>query len=465
MTPRQPLLPAPYALSLRPGAVVSATWNNPILSVINTGNSFAIWGSNNANYPTLYGENMGVGPAVLGHSANGTGVSGQGTEGVRGAGFGMTSTGVFGEGMTGVRGQSLDGTGVSGSSANSIGVYGESITGTAGFFTSTYGAGVWANGVNGHALVTNRPSLIQGPNPKQIAVLRWYDAIDAASPYVVSVPCDPMDIAFDGDHLWVHETCTGDLYKIRASDGTVVFTTSVGTHNTHGLAYDGFYIWAPTPAGYLIRVRTSDGATMNIPLPVAFTPSSVAFDGRYVWVAGSSPNHVVRIRAGDPGISNTYTLPGGVTPDQLAFDGTYMWVTYSNMLNPGGIVRMLASNPVVSNTFEIGPSGGLVNSLAFDGANIWVANAVSNTITCLRAADGALLHTVALGAQPVHLVFDGYYIWATAWPSTGSNGLFKIRVQDGALVGAYVTNSTPWGIAFDGAHIWVVTESGTLNKY
>jgi DNA-binding beta-propeller fold protein YncE len=39
-------------------------------------------------------------------------------------------------------------------------------------------------------------------------------------------------------------------------------------------------------------------------------------------------------------------------------------------------------------------------SVAFDGANIWVSNYGSNNATKLRASDGTVLGTFAVGTNP-----------------------------------------------------------------
>jgi DNA-binding beta-propeller fold protein YncE len=72
-------------------------------------------------------------------------------------------------------------------------------------------------------------------------------------------------------------------------------------------------------------------------------------------------------------------------------------------------------------TFSV---GGGPFSVAFDGANIWVTNSSGNTVTKVRASDGTLLGTFALGAGPVgaaFVVFDGANIWVT-----NSSGLTKL---------------------------------------
>ena len=67
--------------------------------------------------------------------------------------------------------------------------------------------------------------------------------------------------------------------------------------------------------------------------------------------------------------------------------------------------------------------GGSPRGLAFDGANIWVANETTNTVTKLRAADGANLGTFAAGTSPFGVAFDGANIWVA---NAGSNTVSKL---------------------------------------
>ncbi len=63
--------------------------------------------------------------------------------------------------------------------------------------------------------------------------------------------------------------------------------------------------------------------------------------------------------------------------------------------------------------------------LAFDGANIWVANNIVNSMTKLRASDGALQGTFAVGTNPFGVAFDGVNIWVA---NNGSNNVTKLPV-------------------------------------
>jgi len=49
--------------------------------------------------------------------------------------------------------------------------------------------------------------------------------------------------------------------------------------------------------------------------------------------------------------------------------------------------------------------------IASDGYHIWVTNFADGTISKLRANDGTLLGTLAVGSKPYNLAFDGANVW------------------------------------------------------
>src|SRR5262245_52419285 len=50
-------------------------------------------------------------------------------------------------------------------------------------------------------------------------------------------------------------------------------------------------------------------------------------------------------------------------------------------------------------------------AVAFDGANIWVANQFSGTVKKVSIGAGAAVATYSVGKRPVALAFDGANIW------------------------------------------------------
>ncbi len=132
LAPRQLLTAAPYALGVRPGAIISDTQNNALLTVINTNDTqtlgSAISARGNApTAPTIAAYHDGTGHALYGSSDSGY----------------PTGGGVNNGAGTGVRGSSTDGTGVYGStgSTNGMGVVGVQ----SGYLTSDLG-GWWKPG-------------------------------------------------------------------------------------------------------------------------------------------------------------------------------------------------------------------------------------------------------------------------------------------------------------------------------
>ena len=99
--------------------------------------------------------------------------------------------------------------------------------------------------------------------------------------------------------------------------------------------------------------------------------------------------------------------------------------------------------------------------MAFDGANIWVTNDNSNNVTKLRASDGAVLGTFAVGSSPTGVAFDGANVWVANY---SSNNVTKLRASDGSVLGTFAAGSAPFGVAFDGANVWVATGNNTVSK-
>lgn len=183
LSPRQELLPVPYALSLKPGAVIySSSAGGWLLKVQNTANpatGAAVWGEA-ATSMAVFGRSLnGIG--VSGYTADGYAVSGSdvGTEQARGYGGYFTSqngVGVYGSSFAertasnmyapGVYGRSANGVGVYGVGENSSGVRGESPVSSGVYGRTDSGdpydtAGVWgiAGGYIGVAVRGNRDGL------------------------------------------------------------------------------------------------------------------------------------------------------------------------------------------------------------------------------------------------------------------------------------------------------------------
>jgi hypothetical protein len=101
-----------------------------------------------------------------------------------------------------------------------------------------------------------------GLNPIQIGMLRWYDATLAGD---VTVGDAPSGIAFDGQNLWVIQTGSRTLTKLRPSDATVLATFDLGAGATEGnsITFDGLNLWVSTQDSHVRKVRATDGSVLG----------------------------------------------------------------------------------------------------------------------------------------------------------------------------------------------------------
>lgn len=210
LTPRQELLPVPYALSLRPGAEIKGESDEPVVKGENTGHGDGAHG--------IAGWYGSIG--VYGESGFGIGVKGQGEIGV--SGQGSVGPGVEGRGgPVGVSGHSADGAGIMGTSDNGRGVYGQSDSGTGVYGESTNGEavhGISISGPGGYFTSTNSS-----------AVVAFSDLSDGV-------------VAGSNSHVGV-----------RASAGTVPLIYPVGLHGVYAQGQDyGVHGWGGQTGGSFI---------------------------------------------------------------------------------------------------------------------------------------------------------------------------------------------------------------------
>jgi hypothetical protein len=99
-----------------------------------------------------------------------------------------------------------------------------------------------------------------------------------------------------------------------------------------------------------------------------------------------------------------------------------------------------------------------------DGADLWVANTNSNTVSRVRASDGKLLETWtgAVGAYGV-LAAKGL-IFVTGNTSTGNlYGIDPTQPADAVTTLTSAVGIAPKGIAFDGARVWTANDGGSIS--
>src|SRR4029434_330983 len=79
----------------------------------------------------------------------------------------------------------------------------------------------------------------------------------------------------------------------------------------------------------------------------------------------------------------------------------------------------------------LGPEG-----VATDSDSVLLADQFSDTVTKLRASDGAVIGTYNVGHRPIALAFDGQFLWVANYLS---NNVMKLDPASGTVIGTYAT--------------------------
>ena len=194
------------------------------------------------------------------------------------------------------------------------------ISGTGGMLT-------FPDGSTQATAVSAGPDGVIAVNPQQVALLKWFPAYQSPATFPVGTPAG---VAFDGASIWVTNSDSNTVTKLRASDGAVLGTFSAGS-NPIGMAFDGANIWvANNGSNTVTKLRASDGACVGTcTFTVGLYPFGIAFDGANIWVANWGGNTVTKLRASDGACAGTCTFGVGAYPAAVAFDGANIWVANS----------------------------------------------------------------------------------------------------------------------------------------
>jgi len=180
------------------------------------------------------------------------------------------------------------------------------------------------------------------------------------------------------------------------------------------------------------------------------SPVYVMSDGTDLWATNNTTGSVFRVRGGDGKLLETWT--GATSAVGVLPVASHIYVTgYSN---PSNLYHIDPSQPAGAVTTLSINLGAGANSIAFDGARFWTANAgVPGSVSIVTP--GSLpwtTTTVTAGfSSPWGAVFDGAYVWVTDF-NVGK--LFKLD-PNGAILQTVTVGSGPQVPVFDGTNIWV----------
>jgi hypothetical protein len=260
---------------------------------------------------------------------------------------------------------------------------------------------------------------------KRAVTKKWWTPQNEGSLTLTDVGSSPARVEFDGTDVWVANTFSSTVTRVRPGDGKVLDTWT-GATQAHGI---------------------------------------VAAMGRIFVTGVATPGRLYMIDPTQPAVSVTL-LSNNLGSDSrgITFDGSRIWTA-----NSSGSVSIVSLNPISVTTVSTGfiqPS-----DILFDGSNIWVIDHIANTLLKLNS-DGSIAQTISVGASPLDPIFDGTNIWV---PNETANSVTVVRVKDaggnplasGFVLATLTGNglSAPRGTAFDGERILITNISGSVSLW
>ena len=295
----------------------------------------------------------------------------------------------------------------------------------------------------------------------------WTSTPHYASLGTTTVGTQPEIPKSDGADIWVSNFMSGTVSRVRASDGRLLQTWT-GATKAYGVlvAMGKIFVDAFQTTGTLYEIdpsAASGGAVTTLTTGLGHFPAGIAFDGDKIWTAnsndGAGGGSVSIVTPGTWAVTNVTT--GFREPVALVLDGTNMWVTDATL--SGTKLLKLDSGGAILQTVDLGQGTSFVT---FDGHNIWAPNLFDNTVSVVRASDGAVLKTLSGGLdEPGGIAFDGQRVLVVN--ESADNNMPSVtvyRATDLTSLGKFAlpSGSEPLGACSDGVNFWIALQ--TSNK-
>jgi len=246
------------------------------------------------------------------------------------------------------------------------------------------------------------------------------------------------------------------------TDRAALGFTSVG-QGPAGVRADGADLWvAHREGGVVMRLRASDGRVLETWTGATRATGVVIVGGKIYVSGGATPNGAVYVI--DPrqpaGSVTTLTTALDAGTSALTFDGARIWTA-----NPGiqsvSSVSIITLNPVTVTNVRTGFSN--VRGILWDGTNIWVTDEATGSLLKLDSS-GGILQTVPVGDEPRFPIFDGQNIWV---PSQGQDTVTVVQASTGNVLQTISGNglSQPIAAAFDGKRILVTNFGDSVSLF
>jgi hypothetical protein len=241
-----------------------------------------------------------------------------------------------------------------------------------------------------------------------------------------------------------------------SQNGSVLGLTTLAS-SPQFVESDGEDLWVSHAGGFVSRVHGGNGKLLETWTAAASTGVAVAMGKTFV-AGASDPGRLYRIDPAQPaGAATVVSSTLGKIPFSAAFDGARIWTSNNGNGSGGGvsIVTPGATLPWSAVNVTLGFAGPA--GILYDGTNIWVADLIGTILKLDQA--GTILQTVTVGSGPYFPGFDGTNIWV---PNSASNSVTVVRASNGAVLATLTANglNTPSTAAFDGQRILITNPMG-----
>lgn len=189
-------------------------------------------------------------------------------------------------------------------------------------------------------------------------------------------------------------------------------------------------------------VSPLSGVAQNFTSPVTYTVTAED---------STTQNYTVTVEAVIGQMTNYAGT--GASPNGIAFDGTNMWTANADGYS---VTKITPAGSMT--TYGTGPWPILPYMIAFDGTNMWTANNIGNSVTKITPA-GATTTYNGTGATPLDIAFDGTNMWTA---NTDGNSVTKVTPAGSMTTYAGVPG--PRAIAFDGINMWTANNDASVTK-
>lgn len=210
-----------------------------------------------------------------------------------------------------------------------------------------------------------------------------------------------------------------------------------------------------------VRLNADTGSCGGVPVTLPFTDVS----GGNIFFCSIAAAYYSGLTNGTT--PTTYTPGASVPREQMA-----AFVSRANALSIRRGSRRAALEQLTSPISLPATGTTTVGNRPFkaisDGADIWVANMDSDSVSRVRASDGKLLETWTGAVKASSVLVARGRVFVTGFSESGNPGnLYVIDPRAPAGAVTLLTGSLPTGpndMAFDGFNIWVACQNGSVAK-